>query len=173
MTVNDVLEVQSLLLRRQVMWCVVGGWGVDSLLGEQTRPHKDLDVLVRLDELRTTLEVLGALQMEHAYSWEESLPLGGPGDLAGLGSAFVMRDAAGREVDIHVYDEDGSQVRPLWKTDRGLTAPDLAAQGVIGGASVACLTPQKQLEFHRGYELPEEQRLDVERLRRLIGASDQ
>jgi len=23
-----------------------GGWGVDALLGEQTRPHKDLDIVV-------------------------------------------------------------------------------------------------------------------------------
>ncbi|MDP9222245.1 MAG: hypothetical protein M3P18_00020 [Actinomycetota bacterium] len=172
MAVADVLALQLLLLRRRVEWCIVGGWGVDALLGEQTRPHKDLDVLVRVDQLRTTLDVLQAQDLRHSYSWEESLPLGGPGDLTGLDSAFVMTDVAGREVDIHVYDDDGSHIRPLWDTDRMLTPPDLAAQGVIGGEPVACLTPQRQLEFHCGYELPETQRLDVQRLRRLIGARD-
>jgi lincosamide nucleotidyltransferase A/C/D/E len=26
---------------------VDGGWGVDALLGEQTRPHKDLDIAIQ------------------------------------------------------------------------------------------------------------------------------
>ena len=30
---------------------LIGGWGVDALLHRQTRPHKDLDVLVRLADL--------------------------------------------------------------------------------------------------------------------------
>lgn len=30
---------------------VTGGWGIDALLGEQTRAHKDLDLIVLLDEL--------------------------------------------------------------------------------------------------------------------------
>ncbi len=172
MAAADVLALQALLLRRGLGWCIVGGWGVDALLGEQTRPHKDLDVLVRLDQLRPMLRVLQAQGMQLAYAWEENLLLGGPGDVKGLESAFVMTDVAGREVDIHVYEDDGSHVRPLWDSDRVLTPPDLVAQGVIGGQPVTCLTPEKQLEFHRGYDLPAVQRLDVERLRRLIRAGD-
>jgi lincosamide nucleotidyltransferase A/C/D/E len=170
MAVEDVLALQSFLLRSRVEWCIVGGWGVDALLGEQTRTHKDLDVLVRRDQLRTALDVLRDRGYQHAHSWEENLPLAGPGDLTGLDSAFVKTDVAGREVDIHVYDEDGGHIRPLWDTNRVLTPQDLAARGVIGGERVACLTPQRQLEFHRGYVLPEKQRVDVERLRRLIGS---
>jgi lincosamide nucleotidyltransferase A/C/D/E len=172
MAVQDVLALQAPVLRRGVEWCIVGGWGVDALLGEQTRPHKDLDVLVRLDQLRTTLDVLRAQDMQHAYSWEENLLLNGPGDLTGLSTAFVMTDTDGREIDIHVYEEGGSHIRPLWATHRVLTPPDLAAQGVIGGEPVTCMTPQRQLEFHRGYELPDAQQLDVARLRRLIGAGE-
>jgi len=47
-----------------------------------------------------------------------------------------MRDDADHEVDIHVYDGDGSNVRPLWATERLLTSRDLSAQGVIGGEPV-------------------------------------
>lgn len=170
MAVADVLELRSLLLGRRVQWCIVGGWGVDALLGEQTRPHKDLDVLVRLDRLRTALDVLQAQGFEHAYAWEENLPLDGPGDTTGLDSAFVMNDVADREVDIHVYAEDRSHIRPLWDTDHVLSPSDLAANGVIGRETVACLTAQKQLEFHHGYELPETHRQDIEPLRRLVGS---
>jgi lincosamide nucleotidyltransferase A/C/D/E len=28
-----------------------GGWGVDALLGEHIRPHSDLDIAVKLDDL--------------------------------------------------------------------------------------------------------------------------
>jgi lincosamide nucleotidyltransferase A/C/D/E len=28
-----------------------GGWGVDALLHEQTRPHKDMDVVVRVSDV--------------------------------------------------------------------------------------------------------------------------
>ena len=166
MTVADVLGLQALLLRRGAEWCIVGGWGVDALLGEQTRPHEDLDVLVRADQLRTTLDVLRAQGLQHAYSWEENVPLAGPGDFTGLDSAFVLADLAGREVDIHVYADGGYDLRPLWDTDRLLAPPDLAAEGMIGGEPVACLTIEKQLEFHCGYELPMTHRLDVERLLR-------
>jgi lincosamide nucleotidyltransferase A/C/D/E len=30
---------------------VDGGWGVDALLGEQTRPHKDLDIAIEEKDL--------------------------------------------------------------------------------------------------------------------------
>ncbi|MGH8515394.1 MAG: nucleotidyltransferase domain-containing protein [Gammaproteobacteria bacterium] len=30
---------------------MVGGWGIDALLGAQTRPHKDLDLLIRLEDV--------------------------------------------------------------------------------------------------------------------------
>ena len=30
---------------------LLGGWGIDALLREQTRPHKDLDIIVLVDEV--------------------------------------------------------------------------------------------------------------------------
>jgi lincosamide nucleotidyltransferase A/C/D/E len=41
-----------------------GGWGVDALVGDQTRPHADLDLAVDRDELeriQQNLERLGFL----------------------------------------------------------------------------------------------------------------
>jgi lincosamide nucleotidyltransferase A/C/D/E len=164
MEVADVLGLRSLLLPHGVDWCIVGGWGVDALLGEQTRAHKDLDVLVSLDQLRPSLDVLKTTGFGHAYAWEENLPLDGPRDLTGRDSAFVMRDDADREVDIHVYDMAGSKVRPLWVTDRALLPRELSARGLIGDEPVSCLAAEAQLRFHRGYTLPETHRHDVERL---------
>ena len=37
--------------REGLAFWIDGGWGVDALLGEQTRPHSDLDLAVKLDDL--------------------------------------------------------------------------------------------------------------------------
>jgi len=44
MTAGDVLEIVDLLEGVGVESWVDGGWSVDALLGEQTRPHEDLDL---------------------------------------------------------------------------------------------------------------------------------
>jgi lincosamide nucleotidyltransferase A/C/D/E len=39
---------------------VVGGWGVDALIGEQTQTHDDLDLWVRIEHDGRLREVLAA-----------------------------------------------------------------------------------------------------------------
>src|SRR5438093_973720 len=46
-TADDVLEVLRRLDEARVDWWIDGGWGVDALLGKETRPHDDLDLAVR------------------------------------------------------------------------------------------------------------------------------
>lgn len=40
-------EVAELLADLTVPWWIAGGWAIDLFLGRQTRPHADVDVLVR------------------------------------------------------------------------------------------------------------------------------
>ena len=35
-----------------------GGWGIDALLGRETRPHHDLDLIVRVSDVLKVLDVL-------------------------------------------------------------------------------------------------------------------
>ena len=58
----DVIDVLDRLDAVGVEWCVDGGWGVDALVGRQTRPHKDLDLRVSASDL-TAIE--GALPEFH------------------------------------------------------------------------------------------------------------
>lgn len=149
-------------------WCVGGGWGVDALLGVQTREHKDLDVFVRQEQLPVVLDVLHGAGLRYAYAWEESRPLADGGPCAGQESAFVMLDENGAEVDVHVYAAEGVRVEPLWRTEISFRLDDLAAQGVIAGSAVRCLTPEKQLAAHSGYELPAAHLQDLERVTALL-----
>jgi len=44
---------------------VYGGWGIDALLGEQTRAHDDLDVIIRADDIEASIRVTHDL----GFSW--------------------------------------------------------------------------------------------------------
>src|ERR1700730_17340017 len=44
MTSADVIDIYATLGGLGIQIWIDGGWGVDALLGRQTRPHKDLDI---------------------------------------------------------------------------------------------------------------------------------
>ena len=46
MTSNDVIDLYTNLETLGIKVWVDGGWGVDALLGKQTRFHEDLDIAV-------------------------------------------------------------------------------------------------------------------------------
>jgi len=46
MRAEEVTALYTLLAEREVRVWVDGGWGIDALLAEQTRQHKDFDALV-------------------------------------------------------------------------------------------------------------------------------
>jgi lincosamide nucleotidyltransferase A/C/D/E len=48
---DDVLDVLDRLNAAGIEWWVDGGWGVDALLGEETRTHNDLDLVIRRAEI--------------------------------------------------------------------------------------------------------------------------
>jgi hypothetical protein len=44
MTAEDALALYDLFRSHGITVWVDGGWGIDALLGRQTRPHSDLDI---------------------------------------------------------------------------------------------------------------------------------
>ena len=56
---QEVIRIYRICQENGIRIWLVGGWGVDALIGEQTRPHKDLDFLMLLEDvsrLRALLE---------------------------------------------------------------------------------------------------------------------
>jgi len=82
-----VLELLDHLSARDISVWIDGGWGVDALLGHQTRPHDDLDLITRLDDLD---EVEQALH-----------ELGYVRDRRTVDNFAYLVDAAGHQVDVH------------------------------------------------------------------------
>lgn len=170
MRADQAADLQRCAVERGLDWCVVGGWGVDALLGRQTREHDDLDVLVPLAGLPTLLGLCEQDGFRLAHVWEESRPLPGRQPLLGepVPSAFVLVHDDGRSLDVHVHDEAGDGVVVLWDTDLVLTRADLAAAGRLDGVPVRCLTAAAQLRAHAGYDLPPAHAEDVRALERLV-----
>jgi hypothetical protein len=75
-------------------------WGVDALLGRQTRPHKDLDIALE-DQHLGRFERFLALRGYHRTKREIERPFN-----------FVLADHGGREIDVHVIslDENGDGI---------------------------------------------------------------
>ena len=167
-------ELYSLLEDQSVGLWVGGGWGIDALLGEQTRPHKDLDIFVRFDDLATMIRVLVPLGFVLEYIWEENrwveYPVPVPliaSECAGMdvATAFVLKDVLGREIDVHAlaFDEWGNGVS-AWNMELLFPTPAFMGRGTIAGTPVHCLSAHMQMLTHTGYTLQDK---DVRDLRLL------
>jgi lincosamide nucleotidyltransferase A/C/D/E len=136
-----------------------GGWAVDAAVGRQTRPHKDLDIILRKTDLPRLHEVLE--------------PRGFRRKDGGTTSNFVLQDGSGREVDVHgvEFDVDGNGV---YRMENGLDwifpAEGFAGRGEIDGVPVRCLTPLVQVLCHaHGYVPTEKDFKDMELLEAQFG----
>lgn len=150
---------------------LTGGWGIDALLGVQTRPHKDLDVILLVDDVHRLLEILANDGYVLKELWSENRWVE-DSDRNQVPTGFVLHDSTGRELDAHAMriDEKGNGV-PCWAEaeDFFLSKQDLAAEGVIAGVVVCCISPEMQLRAHCGYSLPEVQKQDLVHLHEKFG----
>ena len=158
MTVDDVLQVLDALASGGISAWLDGGWGVDALLGEETRDHEDLDLVVALDQADAVQKALARLGYE---TKEDERP-----------TRLVLRAADGRSVDLHtvIFDAEGGGVQHL-PGGRSYRYPPqgFTGSGTIAGQQLACLTPEVQLECHTGYEPTETDLHDVGLLARRFG----
>ena len=56
---SDVLEIIRWFESNGIDIWLAGGWGVDALLGKETRLHSDLDVINRLEQAPLAFDLLG------------------------------------------------------------------------------------------------------------------
>lgn len=155
-----------MLRGRGVRCWVMGGWGVDALLGAQSREHHDLDVLVPRDDLAALGDVFRDHGFEIRHVWEtENRWVDVDGNT--WPTAFVAATQHGVELDVHVIERRSGAVIPVCNVPWTFGPGSLEGRGVIAGRPVDCLSAESQLAMHRGYELPEAHQRDVEILRRL------
>ncbi len=168
---EKALRLYRLLCEAGIRVWICGGWGVDALLGETTRPHHDLDVLMLVDDIDRLLELLSRSGFRLKDTWEENRWIEGASGNQ-VPTAFYLQDAENDEFDAHAFrlDEHGDGL-PAWEVPEGfyLSRADLCGEGSIMGVSVPCISAERQMRSHSGYELPEKQLPDLERLHHKFG----
>jgi lincosamide nucleotidyltransferase A/C/D/E len=160
MRADDVLAVLRALDAAGVEYRLDGGWGVDALVGSETRQHLDLDLVVERGDVRRIEETLAPLGFAHDAAAEPGLP-----------ARVVLRSPDGRQVDLHpvVFDETGDGWQELGGGEWGrYPAAGLDGWGELGGRRVRCVTAELQLAHHRGYEPDEADDHDVALLETLV-----
>lgn len=155
-TGEDVLEILAALRDFDVH--TGGGWGVDALVGEQTRPHGDLDLMHREEQEPQVLDALAALGFAETLSWR---PV-----------RFVLTDPRGREIDLHPlrFAQDGSAEQSSFTPGEPFRYPaSCFVTGTILGTTVRCLSAEQQWHFHQGYQPRERDLHDLALLREKLG----
>ena len=155
MPVDEVHRVLDALAVVDCRAWLAGGWGVDALAGRQTRPHRDLDLLVEADRLDDALSALAGLGYGVETDW---LPI-----------RVEVAAPRRRWVDLHpvVFDAHGHGVQA---GPEGTTFEYPAAclvPGSLGDRTVQCLSLDRQIEAHTGYEPRDVDRADLAVLQRL------
>ena len=129
--------------------CVIGGgWGIDALIGHQTRDHADLDVIIPAEQEADAIDALASVGFEITTDWR---PI-----------RLAMTHPDGREIDLHPVrpGPDGSLIQEVF--DGHLTYPaDEITDGTIGGKGVRCISADLQMRFHDGYEPQDKDRADI------------
>lgn len=150
----DVIDLYTTLENLGVEIWIDGGWGVDALLGKQSRHHQDLDIAIQqkdVPKLRQLLHARGytEIKLEIARAWN-----------------FVLGDETGREIDVHVIvlDDQRNGIYGPAENREMYPAASLTGIGLIEGRMVRCISAEWMVKFHSGYELKDKDFQDVSAL---------
>lgn len=154
MNAFDVVNLYNELNEQGIEVWIDGGWGVDALLGHQTRPHEDVDIVIQQKDvplLRQVLETQGYndVPRNDTSVWN-----------------FVLGDSSDHLVDIHAVVFDNKRNGLYGPTKEGIMYPaaSLTGNGTINGQSVRCMSAEYMVKFHTGYQLDENDYKDVSAL---------
>lgn len=140
MLLSEVRAVLTGLREDNCQFWVAGGWGVDALVGRQTRPHRDLDLAVDARDETAALDVLGLLGYVVETDWRP------------VRVELVARNRGW--VDLHpvAFDRTGHGRQVDMAGGHFEYPPEAFTEGAFGGDAVPCLSREQQVRFHRGYE---------------------
>ncbi|MDQ6884474.1 MAG: aminoglycoside nucleotidyltransferase [Candidatus Dormibacteraeota bacterium] len=142
MTAPDVTELIGWLERNGIDVWLNGGWGVDALLGHQTREHADLDITISAKDREAYTAAMHALgfgtyRIDNDFNW-------------------VLIDARGRLVDVHLVDFSETVIDDAGNEMYGAAGlpfevGSLEGGGTIAGKTVKCETAEFQVRGHATY----------------------
>jgi lincosamide nucleotidyltransferase A/C/D/E len=161
MSASTVRRIIESLHQAGIRVWLDGGWGVDALVGRETRAHHDLDIIVTTGDAPRLLNEV----TRHGFVIRQGPPP----------HAFVLADQAGHEMDVHtvIFNSDGSAAHRMdTGNDWIFPAESFAGVGAIEGMRVLCLSAEAQVRCHaQGYAPAEKDLRDMELLAEHFGVA--
>ena len=158
-TIDKVHWFLDLFDKLDITVWIDGGWGVDALLGECTREHQDLDIIISWEDSALLTAALYQHGFVDVYTDDRK------------DRNFVMGHPSHGRIDFHVIDltEDGGAIYGPGEIDWVITESELNAVGVIGGREIRCLSVDYQVRSHAGYTLQDTDFADLRALHEKFG----
>jgi len=145
MNENDVVYLLKKAENIGVEVWITGGWGVDALIGRQTRPHNDIDIFIQKKDTPTFTKMLSMNGYCEISSESDD--------------QIVWSDTCNRKVDLHLFEF--AEAETLRFENQIYPFNILDGKGTIGGISVRCMPVDAQVHYHQDYECREKDRQDV------------
>jgi len=149
---SEVVSVVAALRAAGLPTWVGGGWGIDALLGGQTRFHNDLDLV--LEDIEVDLPVLAKTLAPLGYSVTREYEGGGWWHRR----AVALRNERGLVIEcLSANWPLFLAAAELAGAPRGADAKDklqkaFFTMGTLGGASIPCLSPSAQSIIQTGHQ---------------------
>lgn len=149
-TTEDLMNIVSLLEESNIKYWIDGGWGVDILLGKQSRNHRDIDVDFDANDTERLLKILINNGYIIKIDWK---PV----------RIELYSDKRGY-LDIHpfILNNDGTSKQVDLDGGYYEFAADYFGNAIFNGKSIPCISLKGQQIFHTGYELRDVDKHDLE-----------
>lgn len=143
MRASDVAAAVAAVEAAGVPCWVAGGWGIDALLGRQTRGHNDLDLCI---EVAQEGEVRAGVALT-SIGYRMTAERADSGDPFPLRA--VYRDGPGRTVDLLLVTAEAGSLAASEGVP--VVSPGSLSIGRIDGRVVGCLSAAEQIHNHERY----------------------
>ena len=153
---ENLMEVLNLLDSLKIKYWIDGGWGVDILLGEQNREHRDIDVDFDGKFTGILLDTLKGKGYEITTDWSPA--------------RIELYHPQLGYIDIHplIISEDGSAKQAGLNDNWYDFKAEWFSSALFEGRIIPCISAEAQKIFHNGYELREVDIIDLKNLDSLI-----
>ena len=149
-SVTDVKQILRLAMEAEIKVFLDGGWGVDALIGYETRTHNDIDIFVEKKDYHKFIQIIkdnGFYEIKMEYTTT---------------SHTVWEDENKRIIDLHCFEYTDDD--KILYEGNCFPLETFTGRGKVEDIEVSCIEPYSQVMFHLGYEFDENDIHDVKLL---------
>ena len=117
--ITDVKQILQFAIDAEIKVFLDGGWGVDALLGYQSRAHNDIDIFVEKNDYQNFIEIMKAngfyeIKMEYTTL-----------------NHTVWEDLKNRIIDLHCFEYGRVEELVLWNAANFGTKVKFFMMGIV------------------------------------------